>query len=122
MPSGRKLSYIKPRLRLNKFAREGLIYEGMGVGKKWTQVETYGPKLVENIVQAISRDLLSNALINLKKMDIDVVMHVHDEVVVEVEKGKSSVKEVCDVLAMVPKWAEGLPLRADGYECTFYKK
>ena len=122
LPSGRKLSYIKPRLRLNKFAREGLIYEGMGVGKKWTQIETYGPKLVENIVQAISRDLLSNALINLKKMDIDVVMHVHDEVVVEVEKGKSSVKEVCDVLAMAPKWAEGLPLRADGYECTFYKK
>ena len=122
LPSGRKLSYIKPRLRLNKFAREGLIYEGMGVGKKWTQVETYGPKLVENIVQAISRDLLSNALINLKKMDIDVVMHVHDEVVVEVEKGKSSVKEVCDVLAMAPKWAEGLPLRADGYECTFYRK
>ena len=122
LPSGRKLSYIKPRLRLNKFAREGLIYEGMGVGKKWTQIETYGPKLVENIVQAISRDLLSNALINLNKMDLDVVMHVHDEVVVEVEKGKSSVKEVCNVLAMVPKWAEGLPLRADGYECTFYKK
>ena len=122
LPSGRKLSYIKPRLRLNKFAREGLIYEGMGVGKKWTQIETYGPKLVENIVQAISRDLLSNALINLNKMDLDVVMHVHDEVVIEAEKGKSSVKEVCDVLAMVPKWAEGLPLRADGYECTFYRK
>ena len=122
LPSGRKLSYIRPRLKVNKFGREGLVYEGMGSNKKWTTIETYGPKLVENIVQAISRDLLAYALVNLRDRGFDVVMHVHDEVVVEVKEGRSGVEEVCDIMARVPLWAKGLPLGAEGYKCRFYRK
>ena len=122
LPSGRKLSYIRPRLKVNKFGREGLVYEGMGSNKKWTTIETYGPKLVENIVQAISRDLLACALVNLRDRGFDVVMHVHDEVVVEVKEGRSGVEEVCDIMTRVPSWAKGLPLGAEGYKCRFYRK
>jgi DNA polymerase bacteriophage-type len=122
LPSGRKLSYIKPRLEINKFGREGLTYEGVGESKKWLRIETYGPKLVENIVQATSRDLLAQAMLRLRNSGYEIVMHVHDEVVLEVPKGKSSVEEVCKIMAVTPEWAVGLPLRADGYECDFYKK
>ena len=94
----------------------------MGSNKKWTTIETYGPKLVENIVQAISRDLLAFALVNLRDSGFDVVMHVHDEVVVEVKEGRSGVEEVCDIMARVPSWAKGLPLGAEGYKCGFYRK
>lgn len=122
LPSGRKLSYIKPRLGTNKFGREGLTYEGVGESKKWMRIETYGPKLVENIVQATSRDLLAQAMLKLGNSGYEIVMHIHDEVVLEVPEGKSSVAEVCKTMAATPEWAIGLPLRADGYECDFYKK
>lgn len=122
LPSGRKLSYIKPRIEKNKFGRDGLTYEGIGESRKWMRIETYGPKLVENIVQAASRDLLTEAMLRLRNNGFDIVMHVHDEIVLEVEQGKSSVKEICQLMAMSPEWAEGLPLRADGYECSYYKK
>lgn len=122
LPSGRKLSYIKPKLEINKYGREGLTYEGIGENKKWMRIETYGPKLVENIVQAASRDLLALAMLRLSNQGLSIVMHIHDEVVMEVPEGCSSVEEVCKIMAVAPKWAAGLPLRADGYECYFYKK
>ena len=99
-----------------------MTYEGIGESKKWTRIETYGPKLVENIVQAISRDLLAQAMLRLKKSGFNIVMHVHDEVVLEVSNGQRTIEEVCNIMAIAPDWATGLPLRADGYECNFYKK
>lgn len=122
LPSGRNLSYIKPRLETNKFGREGITYEGIGATKKWERIETYGPKLVENIVQATARDLLAEAMINVDKKGYEIVMHVHDEIIVEISKDKGSLKEVCDVMAIAPEWAKGLPLRADGFECEYYRK
>ena len=122
LPSGRNLSYIKPRLETNKFGRKGITYEGIGATKKWERIETYGPKLVENIVQAIARDLLAEAMINVDKKGYEIVMHVHDEIIVETPVGKGSLKEVCDVMAIAPEWVHGLPLRADGFECEYYRK
>lgn len=122
LPSGRKLSYIKPRIEVNKFGREGLTYEGIGENKKWMRIDTYGPKLTENIVQATSRDLLALAMLRLNEAGFDIVMHVHDEVVLEVPFGESSVNEICKIMSLAPDWAQDLPLRADGYECDFYKK
>jgi DNA polymerase len=122
LPSGRKLSYIKPRLETNRFGRIGLTYEGVGESKKWLRIETYGPKLVENIVQATARDLLADAMLRLRDSGFDIVMHIHDEAVLEVPDGVSSVDEICQIMAVAPAWADGLPLRADGYECNFYKK
>lgn len=122
LPSGRKLSYVKPRLETNRFGREGLTYEGIGESKKWMRIETYGPKLVENIVQATSRDLLALAMLRLRNHGFEIVMHVHDEAVMEVPDGFSSVEEICRIMSIAPDWAAGLPLRADGYECDFYKK
>ena len=122
LPSGRNLSYIKPRMTQNRFGRESLSYEGVGESKKWMRIETYGPKLVENIVQATARDLLALAMLRLRDAGFDIVMHIHDEAVLEVPEGVSSVDEVCRIMAVAPDWAAGLPLRADGYECPFYKK
>lgn len=122
LPSGRKLSYVKPRMMMNKFGREGLTYEGIGESKKWMRLETYGPKLVENIVQATSRDILAEAMLRLEKEGFDIVCHVHDEVVLEVPDGKSSVEEVNEIMAVNPVWTEGLPLKAAGFESPFYKK
>jgi DNA polymerase len=122
LPSGRDLVYVKPKLMLNKFGREGLTYEGIGTTKKWERIETYGPKIVENIVQASSRDLLAEAMLRLDKAGFAIVAHVHDEVICEVPMGESSVEEVCSIMSESPKWSEGLPLDADGYECDFYKK
>ena len=122
LPSGRKLSYVKPRMLLNKFGRKGLTYEGIGESKKWMRLETYGPKLVENIVQAASRDILAEAMLRLEKEGFDIVCHVHDEVVLEVPDGKSSVEEVNEIMAVNPVWTEGLPLKAAGFESPFYKK
>lgn len=85
-------------------------------------LDTYGPKLAENIVQGTARDLLAEAMIRLRQASFNIVMHVHDEVVVEVPLGSSSVTEICNFMAEQPEWAEGLPLRADGYECSFYKR
>lgn len=122
LPSGRKLSYIKPRMGMNKFGREGLTYEGIGESKKWTRIETYGPKLVENIVQAVSRDILAEAMLRLEDRGFDIVTSVHDEVVLEVPIGVSSVEEINDIMAINPPWTEGLPLKAAGFESSFYKK
>lgn len=122
LPSGRKLAYVKPRTAFNKFDRMGLTYEGIGENGKWGRIETYGPKLVENIVQGTARDLLAEAMLRLKSHGFEIVMHVHDEAVMEVPEGKSSVEEVCRIMAEQPEWAKELPLRADGYACTFYKK
>lgn len=122
LPSGRHLSYIKPRMNQNRFGRESLSYEGVGESKKWMRIETYGPKLVENIVQATARDLLALAMLRLRDAGFEIVMHIHDEAVLEVPVGVSSVEEVCRIMAVAPDWAAGLPLRADGYECPFYKK
>lgn len=122
LPSGRRLSYVKPRLMPNRFNRESLTYEGVGENKKWSRIETYGPKLTENIVQATSRDLLALAMLRLRNAGFEIVMHIHDEAVVEVPEGVSSVDEICRIMSEAPAWAAGLPLRADGYECEFYKK
>lgn len=122
LPSGRKLSYVKPRMAFNKFGREGLTYEGIGESKKWMRIETYGPKLTENIVQATSRDLLALAMLRLRSHGFAIVMHCHDEVVCEVPLGQCTADEVCDIMVIAPGWAQGLPLRADGYECDYYMK
>lgn len=122
LPSGRKLSYVKPRLALNKFGRNGLTYEGIAENKKWNRIETYGPKLVENIVQGTARDLLAEAMLRVEEKGYPIVMHCHDEIIAEVPEGTGSVEEMSAVMAVQPEWADGLPLRADGYECAFYKK
>lgn len=122
LPSGRHLSYIKPRIEVNRFGREGLTYEGIGENKKWMRIDTYGPKLVENIVQATSRDLLAEAMLRVTKAGYPIVMHVHDEIIAEVENGKGSAEVMSLIMAEEVPWAKGLPLRADGYECSFYKK
>ena len=122
LPSGRKLAYVKPRLAVNKFGREGLTYEGILENKKWGRIETYGPKLVENIVQGTARDLLAEAMLRVERKGYPIVMHCHDEIIAEVPEGMGSVEEMCEVMAVRPSWAEGLPLRADGYECPFYQK
>ena len=122
LPSGRKLSYVKPRMAVNKFGRDGLTYEGISENKKWSRIETYGPKLVENIVQGTARDLLAEAMLRVEEKGYPIVMHCHDEIIAEVPEGTGSVDEMCEVMAVQPEWAEGLPLRADGYSCSFYQK
>lgn len=122
LPSGRRLCYVKPRLVDNKFGKKALSYEGIGESKKWMRIETYGSKLVENIVQATARDLLALAMLRLRDAGFEIVMHIHDEVVLEIPIGTSCVEDVCTVMGIAPDWASGLPLRADGYECDFYKK
>ena len=122
LPSGRKLSYVKPKMGVNKFGREGITYEGIRESKKWMRLETYGPKLVENIVQAASRDILAEAMFRLEKEGFDIVCHVHDEVVLEVPEGVSSVEEINQIMAVNPDWTDGLPLSAAGFESPFYKK
>lgn len=119
LPSGRNLSYVKPRIELNQFGSDCVSYEGVGGTKKWERIQSYGPKFVENIVQAISRDLLTYALENLRHFPI--VMHIHDEIVIEVEK-HITVDEICKIMSNPPSWAKDLPLRAEGFESYFYKK
>ena len=122
LPSGRRLAYVKPRMGVNRFGREGLTYEGILENKKWGRIETYGPKLVENIVQGTARDLLAEAMLRVEKKGYPIVMHCHDEIIAEVPERTGSVEEMCEMMAVCPSWAEGLPLRADGYECGFYQK
>ncbi|MBU5304653.1 DNA polymerase [Eubacterium callanderi] len=121
LPSGRQLTYVKPRMGINSFGSEAVTYEGVGATKKWERIESYGPKFVENIVQAISRDLLCHSMRNLDESGLNIVMHVHDEVVLEVPL-EICVQDVCVLMGRVPPWAHGLLLRADGFECDFYKK
>ena len=117
--SGRRLSYVKPRIGENQFGGESITYMGLDLSKKWARIESYGPKLVENITQAISRDILCHAMQTLRTMDI--VAHVHDELIIECDE-RISLVAVCEQMARTPPWAEGLLLRADGFECQFYQK
>ena len=122
LPSGRRLAYAKPRMGENRFGGEAITYEGVGTGRKWERLETYGAKCVENIVQGTARDLLALALLRLEEAGYPVVMHCHDEAICEVPIGQGSVEEVNRIMAVTPEWAEGLPLKADGFETEFYKK
>lgn len=119
LPSGRNLAYVKPKIGTNKFGGDCITYEGVGGTKKWERMDSYGPKFVENIVQATSRDLLCYAMQTLRYCSI--VMHIHDEVVIEADR-RMSLQAVCDQMGRTPPWANGLQLRADGYETDFYKK
>lgn len=119
LPSGRKLAYVKPKVGTNKFGGECITYEGVGGTKKWERLDSYGPKFVENIVQATARDILCYAMRTLRCCSI--VMHIHDELVIEADP-KVSLDAVCEQMGRTPPWAKGLLLRADGYATPFYKK
>lgn len=122
LPSGRRLSYIKPRIGTNRFGGDSITYMGINSAKKWDRLETFGGKLTENIVQGTARDLLANALINAANAGYDTVFHVHDEIICEVPNSYGSVDELCRLMCIKPDWADGLPLNADGFECEYYKK
>ena len=119
LPSGRKLAYVKPRIGTNKFGGSCITYEGVGGTKKWERLDSYGPKFVENIVQATARDILCYAMKTLRCCSI--VMHIHDELVIEADP-KVSLDALCEQMGRTPPWAKGLLLRADGYTTPFYKK
>ena len=119
LPSGRRLAYVKPRIGENQFGGESVTYMGIGGTKKWERLESYGPKFVENIVQATARDILCHAMQTLRNCAI--VAHVHDEVIIEADR-RMPVEVVCEQMGRTPPWAKGLKLRADGYECLFYQK
>jgi DNA polymerase len=119
LPSGRKLAYVKPRIGMNQFGGESVTYEGIGATKKWERIESYGPKFVENIVQAIARDILCYAMKTLRHCSI--VMHIHDELVIEANP-RMSLDAVCEQMGRTPPWADGLILEAAGYITPFYKK
>ena len=119
LPSGRKLSYIKPRITENQFGGESVTYEGTGTAKRWERLESYGPKFVENIVQAISRDILAYSLKLLNEFKI--VGHVHDEVIIECPM-EQKLDEIEALMGNAPDWLSDINLRADGYECLFYQK
>ncbi len=119
LPSGRRLAYVKPRIGTNRFGGECITYEGIGPSKKWERLDSYGPKFVENIVQATSRDILCHAMKTLRNCRI--VMHVHDELIIEADP-KVSLDAICEQMGRTPPWTPGLVLRADGYTTPFYKK
>lgn len=119
LPSGRELAYVKPGFCENRFGGESVCYWGAGIARRWEKIESYGPKFVENIVQGIARDLLVSAMRNLA--DFPVVAHVHDELILETDPGVT-VEEISARMSLCPAWAQGLVLRADGYECEFYRK
>lgn len=119
LPSKRQLTYIKPSMGINQFGGEAVEYEGIDNTKKWGRIESYGPKFVENIVQAMARDILLYAMQQLNQFHI--VAHVHDEVIIEANKS-TSLNEIIHLMSRVPKWATGMMLNADGYICDFYKK
>ena len=119
LPSGRRLAYVKPRMGINQFGSESVTYEGVGATKKWERLESYGPKFCENAIQAIARDILLYAMQTLRNCSI--VAHVHVELIIEADR-RMSLSAVCEQMGRTPPWAKGLLLRADGYECDFYKK
>lgn len=121
LPSGRSLYYAKPRIMRNEYDRDSLTYEGVGTGKRWERIESYGPKIIENLTQALCRDLLAEAMQRLSNAGYRIVMHVHDEVVIEAPMD-ADVETVCKIMAQTPSWAQGLVLNAAGYECMFYQK
>lgn len=120
LPSKRRLAYPKAKIGTNRFGGESIVYEGIVVGNKWDKIESYGGKFVENIVQAIARDILAEAMMRLEKKGFNIVMHIHDEVVIESDS--SSIEEINQIMSLVPSWAPGLILDADGFESEFYKK
>ena len=120
LPSKRRLAYPKAKIGMNRFGGESVVYEGIVVGNKWDKIESYGGKFVENIVQAIARDILAEAMMRLEEKGFNIVMHIHDEVVIESDS--SSVEEINEIMSIVPSWAHGLILDADGFESGFYKK
>ena len=119
LPSGRRLSYVKPQIGINRFGGESVTYMGTDSTKKWSKIESYGPKFVENIVQAVSCDILCHSMMSLSGYSI--VGHVHDEVILECPVA-SGVDMVCGIMGRTPPWIPGLLLKADGYECSFYMK
>lgn len=123
LPSGRKIAYVKPEIGMNRFGCPSLTYMGMNQNsKKWERIDTFGGKLTENIVQAFARDCLAESMLRLHEKGFDINFHVHDEVVLDVPVGVSSAEEVAAIMGEPIAWAPGLPLRADGYECAYYKK
>lgn len=123
LPSGWRLAYVKPGLGTNRFGSTSITYWGQGVNRKWTQLETYGGKLVENIVQATARDLLAEAITRIEKAGHQETMHVHDEVVIDEPKDSATtVADICQLMNQLPVWAQGLPIDAAGYEPDFYMK
>ena len=119
LPSGRKLAYVKPRIGENRFGGESVTYMGIDATKHWSRIESYGPKFVENIVQAVSRDILAYAMRTLSHCQI--VGHVHDELIIECSPDVS-LDAICQQMGRTPPWIPGIELRADGYECNFYQK
>ena len=119
LPSGRKLAYVRPRIGMNRFGGESVTYMGVDAQKKWSRVESYGSKFVENLVQAVSRDILAYAIQTLRNCFI--CGHVHDELIIECDP-RVSLNAVCELMSKTPPWLPGIELRADGYECTFYQK
>ena len=123
LPSGRKLAYLKPRLQPNRFGRMSVTFEGQsGTNNKWTRQETYSGKLVENATQAIARDILVEAMYRMEQAGLTIIGHVHDEVIIEVPKGKCTVEEICKLMAVNPAWCQDLPLDAAGYRGDYYFK
>lgn len=118
LPSGRELSYVKPKLD----GSVGITFEGIIQNAGWGRQETYGAKLVENITQAVARDCLAESIIRLEKLGIPVVFHVHDEVIVEVPKNSYTASDIAEIMGTAIDWAPGLPLKADAYECPYYRK
>lgn len=123
LPSGRRIAYVKPEIGENRFGGKSITYMGMDqTSKKWTRLETWGGKLVENIVQAFARDCLAESIMKLDKAGYRVVFHVHDEVILDEPKDRSSAQEVAELMGQPIEWAPGLPLNADAYECEYYRK
>ena len=121
LPSGRRLSYAKPKIYRNDYGRDEISYMGVDSTKKWGSIDSYGPKFVENIIQAMSRDILAEAMERLEAAGYDIVMHVHDEAVIEAPKD-ASLEDACQIMSKAPDWTPGLILNAAGYECDFYQK
>ena len=122
LPSGRKLAYLVPKQQPNRFGRMSLTYEGVGQNHKWARQETYSGRLVENATQAIARDILAEAMARIEDEGLNIVAHVHDEVIIEAPKGKYTVEEICQLMAANPDWCDGLPLAAAGYKGDYYFK
>ncbi|MDK8345233.1 hypothetical protein QP868_08330 [Brevibacterium sp. UMB1308A] len=121
--SGRRLAYVKPQLGENRWGGTSVSYHGVTTGRKWGRLETYGGKLIENIVQAVARDLLVHAMQLVADAVHQIVMHVHDEIVIEEPTDSGfTVADACALMTTPPAWAAGLPLEADGYECAYYRK
>lgn len=122
LPSGRRLAYVKPKLQPNRFGRLSITYEGLGQNNKWSRIETYSGKLVENITQATARDLLAEAMWRIENAGLDIVGHVHDEVILEVPEDGVAVDDVCQIMNQNPKWADGICLSSAGYSGSYYFK